>query len=256
MLAKERQNRICQLLQKSGAVTTTGLVERFGVSLETVRRDLLALECDGKLSRVHGGAVAAVQMQPYPELPQRNQSYSTQKYALSAAAADFVQEGDIIAVDSGSTATVFAQVLKERFQDLTVVTYSRDVFELLCDRFAVILCSGHYIREERSFYGPLALDTLSKLHVRKAFVCPSAVSLEFGICDYQQAIYPLQKQLLQCADAVFILADSKKFEKKALYQIEQTKGEYRYITDSELPEEFEKLYRENGICIETGGITK
>ncbi len=253
MFAKERQDLIYQLLQKNGAVTTAGLMEHFGVSIETIRRDLLAMECDGKLSRVHGGAVAQVQMQPYPKLPQRNQSYSSQKYALSAAAADFIREGDIIAVDSGSTATVFAKVLKERFKDLTVVTYSRDVFELLCDQFTVILCGGHYVKEERSFYGPIALETLSKLHVQKAFVCPSAISLEYGLCDYQQTIYPLQKQLLQCADEGFVLADSKKFGKKALYQIEAMRSEYRYITDGELPAELEKLYTENGINVHLGG---
>ncbi len=253
MLAKERQNLICQLLQKRGAVTATDLGERFGVSIETIRRDLLALECDGKLSRVHGGAVTAVQMQPYPELAQRNQSYSAQKRSLFATAADFIQEGDTIALDSGSTATVFAQVLKERFRELTVVTYSRDVFELLCEQFTVILCGGHYIKNERGFYGPLALDALSKLHVRKAFVCPSAVSLQYGICDYQEFLYPMQSQLLKCADEILILADSRKFEKKALYQLETMRSEYRYITDGELPAEFEKLYAENGINVYLGG---
>lgn len=253
MLAKERQNLICELLRKNGAVTTAGLMERFAVSIETIRRDLLVLERSGQLSRVHGGAVASSDMQPYPELPQRNLSYSAQKRALSFAAAEFISDGDIIAVDSGSTAKVFAQVLKESFKELTVVTFSRDVFELLCDRFTVILCSGHYMKDERTFYGPLTLDTLSKLHVQKAFLCPSAVSLEYGICDYQEPLYLLQKQLLKCGEEILVLADSRKFEKKALYRIDAMRSEYRYVTDGELPEELKKLYAENGIHIYTGG---
>ena len=73
-------------------------------------------------------------------------------------------------LDEDGAEEVFAQVLKECFQNLTVVTFSRDVFELLCDQFTVILCSGHYMKDERTFYGPLTLDTLSKLHVQKAFL--------------------------------------------------------------------------------------
>lgn len=58
MFARERQEKIYEQLQKSGAVTTSGLVNVFHVSIETIRRDLLAMELQGRLSRVHGGAVA------------------------------------------------------------------------------------------------------------------------------------------------------------------------------------------------------
>lgn len=255
MLAKERQDLICGMVKKDGAVTTGALVERFGVSLETVRRDLLELEKAGKLSRVHGGAVAAGDMQPPMELGQRNLAHSPQKQALSGAAAEFVCEGDIIAVDSGSTAIHFAQALKERFRKLTVVTHSRDVFDLLCDHegFTVILCGGHYLRQERAFYGPLALETLGKLRVQKGFLFPSAVSLEAGICDYQQELLPVQKALLGASEQVFVLADSSKFEKKALLRLADMDRDYTYVTDGGLAEEIRRLYGENGIRIHTGG---
>lgn len=254
MLAKERQDAVCALLKKDGAVTTGKLMEQFGVSIETVRRDLLVLEEAGQLQRVHGGAVAAGDMQPILALPQRNQARSAQKQELSRTAAAFVSEGDILAVDSGSTAILFAQALKQRFSSLTVVTHSRDVFDLLCDHrdFTVILCSGHYLKSERAFYGTLTLDALRNLHVRKAFLFPSAVSLEFGICDYQQDLCLVQKQLLAASDRVFVLADSSKFEKKALLQLSPMKREYTYITDSDLPEEIKNLYAENGLQVIKG----
>ena len=254
MLAKERQDAIFVMVSKDGAVTTGKLMEQFNVSIETVRRDLLVLEKAGRITRVHGGAVAAGQMQPVMALHQRNQARSEEKQELSETAMAFVSEGDIVAVDSGSTAILFAQALKEHFSNLTVVTHCRDVFELLCDHreFTVILCSGHYLRSERAFYGTLTLDTLQKLHVRKAFLCPSAVSLEFGICDYQPELCLVQKQLIAAAEKVFVLADSSKFEKKALLQLASMKKEYTYITDRKLPEEIRKLYAENGIQIIKG----
>lgn len=255
MLAKERQEQICAAIKKNGAVTTGALVEAFGVSLETIRRDLLELEKAGRLTRVHGGAVAAGEMQPPMELPQRNRSHSAQKLALSRLAAELVEEGEILGVDSGSTAILFAQALKERFRKLTVVTHSRDVFELLCDyeAFTVILCGGHYLGQERAFYGPLALETLGKLRVQKGFLFPSAVSLEAGICDYQQELLTVQKALLEASEQVFVLADSSKFEKKALLRLSDMERNYTYITDGGLPEEIRRLYTENGIRIHTGG---
>ena len=68
MLADERQDKIYDMVKRSGAVTTSNLVDFFGVSIETIRRDLLSLEQNGRLTRVHGGAVAKIAMKPFKEL--------------------------------------------------------------------------------------------------------------------------------------------------------------------------------------------
>ena len=93
---------------------------------------------------------------------------------------------------------------------------------------------------------------LKNLHMQKAFVFPSALSLEYGICDYQEDLYPIQKQLIQSSDDIFVLADSSKFEKKALLKVEEMKKTYTYVTDSDLPEELLQLYRENDRIIYKG----
>lgn len=258
MLAKERQKKIMEMIRKNGAVTVSQLIEIFDVSLETVRRDLLSMEQKGQLSRVHGGAVQKGEMKPFSELRQRNQEYNREKRELSLKAAEVIADGDVIAVDSGSTAILFAEVLKEKFSSLTVVTNSHDVFEILCNHadFSVILCAGHYLRRENAFYGSLAIEMLKKLHCQKAFIFPSAISLEFGICDYQKEMYDVQKQMLSMAEEIFVLADSSKFEKKALLKLEDMKHEYCYITDSNLSEELKILYQENNIRVLTGGKQK
>jgi len=255
LLAKERQNQILKMLQKEGAVTAAGLVERFEVSMETVRRDLLTMEQNGLLTRVHGGAVTGGEMKLFRDLAHRNQEYHEQKRELARNALQCVSEGDYIAIDAGSTAVAFAEALKERFSRLTVVTYCLDVCEILRDhdQMEVILCGGHYMKGENSFYGELTLEMLDKLHVQKAFVFPSAISLEFGICDYQRDFYMLQKKLMGISDNVYILADSSKFEKKALLKLDEMKPEYGYVTDSGLSAELKKLYQENQITIINGG---
>ncbi len=254
MLANERRRKINELIQRNGAVTTANLVETFKVSVETVRRDLLEMEEAGSLVRVHGGAVVKGDMKPFKMLSDRNKEFVREKYALSVKAAEFISEGDIISVDSGSTAVFFAQMLREKFSDLTVVTHSLDVFEALKDYkdFKVILCGGHYLREENAFAGELTLNMLSDVHVNKAFVFVSAISLDKGIYDYQKEIYQLQKKMLQTADKVFVLADSSKFEKTGLLKLSDMKTEYVYITDSSLNEQVLDLYKENDIKIYLG----
>ncbi len=251
MLAKERCDRIYAMIQEQGAVTTAKLVELFGVSTETIRKDLLFLERQGLLSKVHGGAVSKGDMRPFLELPERSKKQTPQKKELSLRAADFITDGDIIGIDSGSTAVMLAEVIRERFSVLTVITYSYDVFEILQRQpgFSVILCGGCYLPSENAFCGALTLDMLSRLHMQKAFLCPSAISLEYGICDYQKDLYQIQRQLMKSADDIYILADSSKFEKKALLKLDDTKSEYHYVTDGDLSEELKQLYTENHITV-------
>lgn len=251
MFAKERQDKIHEMVCKNGAVSTSDLVKCFEVSIETVRRDLLEMENKGLLARVHGGAVKVGEMPPFYDLAKRHQSRSAEKTALAQIAITEVNEGDFIAVDSGSTAIHFTEAIRDRFTNLTVVTYSLDVLEILRDHKSIqtILCGGHYLHQENSFYGMLTLDMLDHLHVDKAFICPSAVSLEYGIYDYQPDFAMVQKKMMEISNNVYVLADSGKYEKRALIKLDDMKPEFTYVTDGGLSEELKRLYRENGIHV-------
>ena len=251
MFANERRNIILQMAKKDGAVTTASLVKHFGVSIETIRRDLLSLEENGHITRVHGGAVVASEMKNFLALEERNEENNTLKEELSSIAAEYVCEGDIIGVDSGSTAIFFAKELRKKFRKLTVITHSLDVFNLLSrhEGFSLILCGGYFKSEENSFYGSLVTDTLSSLRTDKVFVCPSAISLKGGICDFEQNLYQVQKKLLSIGNSSFILADSTKFEKTALLKIDDMINEYTYIPDSHLSESLFNLYKESGLSV-------
>ncbi len=255
MLANERRKIISEMLQKDGAVTTAALMRRFSVSIETIRRDLLCMEEERLLERVHGGAVLPGEMKAVLSLERRNEAFAAGKEALARTAASLVREGDTVGIDAGSTAVFFAEALKERFSRLTVVTHSIDVFNLLAHHrnFDVILCGGHFIKEENAFYGNLTLEMLDRLHVQKLFLFPTAVSLRYGICDFQEALMAVQKKLLSCGDKIYILADSSKFETRALLKLDDMRPEYVYVTDGGLSKELAGIYKENGMQIITGG---
>ena len=253
MFATERQAKIYEMICKNDAVSTSKLVEKFGVSIETVRRDLLEMEKQNKLKRVHGGAIKIGDMRPFIELPQRHRSREKEKSALAKVAVTMVKEGDFIAVDSGSTAMFFADALKENFERLTIVTHSLDVFQILRDHkdFDILLCAGHYMKNETAFYGMLTIEMLDRIHVEKSFICPSSVSLDHGVCDYHPDLCMVQRKLIDIGNNIHILADNSKFEKRALMKLCDMKPEYKYISDNDLKEELKELYRENGINILT-----
>ncbi len=253
MLAQERQSMIQDLLRRDSAVSVSDLCARFNVSVETVRKDLMFLEKNGLLTRVHGGAVPVEGMRSYINLSNRNEMNSAGKRELSLCAVDHIHEGEIIAIDSGSTASYFAEVVKDRFDTLTVVTYSLDVLQILNENqnIRVILCGGDYLPAERAFCGYFALHMLSQIHAHKAFVCPSALSLKQGFSDFQTDLFPLQKALIDHADQVFVLADSSKYEKYGLLKIDDMRSDYTYITDSHLSDELYRLYTENGLNLIT-----
>ncbi len=251
MFTEERREEIISMLHKNGAVSVSGLTEHFSVSVETIRRDFLELEKIGLLKRVHGGAIIINQTKKYLNLDARERDNKDKKTELSRNAMFCIHEGDVIGIDAGSTANVFADMLTEHFSDLTVVTHSLDVFNRICHHknFKVILCSGHFSKEENAFYGPLCKEVLKKLHMQKAFIFPSAVSIRGGVCDYNETLSEIQKIYVENSDSIYVLADSSKYEKNALLKITDMLPQYTYITDSKLSEDLKKMYKENQMTV-------
>ena len=254
MLANTRRNKICKLLKEQSAVTTAALAKKFDVSIETIRKDLLSLERENELVRVHGGAVLKAAARPYWELSKRLDDKRSEKTEVSRLAAKFIKNGDAIAVDTGSTAIEFIETLMEQFDTLTIVTHSMDVFQKAHDfkNFNILLCGGYFLNHENSFYGTFAKDMLDNIHVSKVFIFPWAVSLSNGICDSQPQLAEMQKKLLTVGDKVIVLADSSKYEKSALIKVADMSPHYLYITDSQLPDEVKEVYKNNDITIITG----
>ncbi len=253
MLSQERQKCIRDILSKNGAVTTTLLTEKFGVSVETIRRDLIALESAGLLKKVHGGAVRVGDTPRQRTLFERIENNEHAKKQIAKTAANLIQNGDTIGIDSGSTTACLADELIQKFDTLTVITHSLDVFEIMHghNNIRVILCGGDFCEEEHAFCGHLTEQMLNNLYISKLFLSPTAVSLRFGICEWNSDLCMIQKKLSERADAVYYLADSSKFETKALIKIDDVSENSPIITDTGLSDEIRRLYTQNGVKIIT-----
>ena len=253
MFADVRRKEICKILKEKSAVKVTYLSEKFGVSIETIHKDLLFLEKNNELSRVHGGAVLKPSADRYIDFPSRIEERKPQKNEISRIASKFVQNGDIIAMDCGSTALELIEVLKEKLDSLTVVTHSLDVFLRACNykNFNVILCGGFFDRAENAFYGDFALKMLGEIRVSKAFIFPSSISLGNGIFEHLPYLSQMQREIINSSDEVYILADSSKFGKSSLVKTCDINEKFTYISDSSLSNEIKEIYKSNNIQIIT-----
>ena len=254
MFALERYQAIKNLICEKGSVSISELTALFGVSSETIRKDLLILERDKVLIRTHGGAVNAKNHSTIMPFKERLKSNVEGKVELCRYAAKYIKNGDTISIDAGSTAIELAKLVSSMFSRLTVVTHCLDVFNILSknDGIDLVLCGGEYNREENSFTGNITVESIDKIHTEKAFVFPSGVSLKYGVTDYDGGFLRIQKAMMDNADKVFILADSDKYEKAAYTKLCSVTQEHIYITDSAISQEIYNLYRENKINIVAG----
>lgn len=210
MFAEERQAQICALLEENHMVRATDLTRKFQVSLETIRRDLCALECQGLLRRVHGGAMQVRERTTFFDFTARLQVQNSQKRSIAGCAIKQIAEGDVIALDGGTTTLEMAKILPQHFQHLTVITNSIPVLTVLTEgsSFQVVVPGGQLAFSERTLYGDMALEQLKKFHADKAFLSPSGVSLEAGFTDYHLDLIRLQQGYISISDRIIMLADS------------------------------------------------
>ena len=203
MLAKQRYNKILELLDKDGIVHTAELVKLMGVSSETVRKDLEYLDNQGRLSRVHGGAVP-VDIGTTPDMPGgyislqiRNSQHLEQKSAITAKAASMVEEGQIIALDYGSTSQMMALTLKERFHRLTVVTNSIQNALILAENpgITIILTGGVLNRDEYTLVNDFSA-TLESIHIDIMFMTVTGIDPVVGIIT-DGGITPLMEEKIR-----------------------------------------------------------
>lgn len=251
MFANERRVKIAEMLERRSSVTVAELTDAFQVSLETIRRDLEYLERQGALKRVHGGAITVRKMQSYSSLSARVTEHREEKRRLALAAIPYIREGDCISLDTGSTSFELAALLCEHFHELTVVTNSLQVFQILSGKegFQTILTGGFYMPDEKTFYGHLTLDMIRQLHVSKYFIAPSAISLDFGISDHIHELVAVPRALIDISDQIIVQADSSKFETCAALKICDLNPRFLYLTDSSLPDEILEAYKKASINI-------
>lgn len=211
MYAEERQDEIARQAQAQGRVDVAELALAFSVSLETVRRDLTALERTGVLRRVHGGAIPAERLRHEAALSVRAGTQTEQKRRIAEAALAELDGATTVLLDAGTTTAQLAERLPAG-RDLTVVTNALPIALALSARtdLTVHLLGGRVRRTTKATVDHVALAGLAEITVDVAFLGANGVSVERGLTTADPAEAAVKRAMVAAARRVVVLADASK----------------------------------------------
>jgi DeoR/GlpR family transcriptional regulator of sugar metabolism len=218
-LALDRRSRIASIVRERGSVRASELSDLFGVTDETIRRDLTRLAESGVLRRLHGGAVAD-HTRTETNFARRLREHEGEKVAIARAAARLVSDGSTIIIDSGTTTLHFARALRDK-RDLVVITNAvTNAVELMENPNVTVVLTGGTVRAATfGAVGDMAVTNLGELRVDLTFLAISGVSLEGGLTypSFEEAA--VKRAMIAAASDVVLLADRSKFGRDSLVRV-------------------------------------
>ena len=238
MLRCQRQDEILSILENRKTIHITDLAKELYVSEATVRRDISTLEKLGLVKRVYGGVMlskyAAV---TDTSLTLRAQESRTQKDMIAAKAAELLYDGASLIMDASSTVQHMIPYLKN-YRDLTVITNSLKVIELLDGIDIRVLCTGgHYISRNRALAGPAAMEMLRGIYADFFFFSTQGISLTGEISDFSEGETELRRLMLSRATRSYFLCDQSKIGQSYLFKLCDSNDVDGIISDGELPKD-------------------
>jgi len=248
-LAPRRLDNLRELIRGKGVIRVEEICSQLRVSPATVRRDLDQLEEAGTIRRVHGGAVSVDSRLEEPLFDDKASIAEREKHHIAQAALQFVEAGDTIYLDGGSTVLEFAQLLHDR-TNLTVVTNSlRAAHELAGRGPRLILIGGELRRLSQTMVGPLTRCILQGLHLDKAFMGTIGLTLKEGLTTTDPGEAYTKELVMSQARQVILLADSGKAGKVAFARAGRLENIHVFVTDKALDKNFAKELIKKGIKV-------
>ncbi|MFT3992321.1 MAG: DeoR/GlpR family DNA-binding transcription regulator [Luteolibacter sp.] len=242
MIAAERHLRILELARREGSVRTTELARDYDVTEETIRRDLDLLTRQGKLRRIHGGAMDVSSARE--ELPQneRRTRQLTEKTAIAKTAATLLSPSETILLDASSTAIEFAAQLPIGMP-LRVVTYSLDVVDQLIHQphIEIIQLGGSYEARGRRFSGFITEASLSAIRIDRFFYSGGGFDLERGLSEPNQEQARLKRLMIHHAAWNCVLIDHTKLGAQADFFAATPEQIHAVVSDAAAAEYFNDL---------------
>jgi DeoR family fructose operon transcriptional repressor len=233
MYAEERQTDIVGRARTQGRVDVTVLAEEFGVTTETVRRDLTVLERHGLLRRVHGGAIPVERLGFEPALATRDTVMVAEKERIAKAALAEVPEQGAILLDAGTTTGRLAEILPTE-RELTVVTNSVPIVMTLSHRanLTLLLLGGRVRRTTLAAVDAWALAALADTYVDVAFLGTNGISVERGLTTPDPAEAAVKRAMLAASRRGVVMADHSKIGADRLARFGSLEDIDMFVTDS------------------------
>jgi DeoR family fructose operon transcriptional repressor len=247
---EERKPKIVEYLQEHARASVQELSKVFQVSESTVRRDLQELEDANLLKRTHGGAVCLENVNFEPTFVEKEDKFRKEKESIAKKASEFIQDGDTLVIDSGTTTLYLAKEIR-RFSNLKVVTNSIIVAQELqgISGIEVIIIGGTLRQNTLAMVGPIAEQTLSMLRVDKAFIATNGLDLQVGLTTPNILEAATKTKMIDIAKQVFIVADHTKIGKVTFAKFADLARIDTCIVDDKVPEDVIRKMEDSGVCV-------
>jgi DeoR family transcriptional regulator, glycerol-3-phosphate regulon repressor len=232
-----RQSEILEIARVEGKVAVEALAERFGVTVQTIRRDLSDLAMAGKLDRVHGGAImpSGVANIGYEE---RRSLNAEAKAAIARACAALIPDNSSLFINIGTTTEAVARELL-RHQNITVVTNNMNVANILVgnESCAVIVAGGVLRRSDGGLVGDLTTQAIEGFKVDFAIIGTSALDADGDLLDFDPQEVRVSRAIIRQARRTFLVTDSSKLTRSAPVRITSLAEIDAIFTEQPLPPE-------------------
>lgn len=254
MLAAERRNHILEKLHEEKKVVVSELSHLFGVSEETIRRDLERLEKEGLAAKSYGGAVLNENIHmDYPTNVRKKQNVEGKKI-IADLAAGLIHDGDHIMLDASSTVAFVAKALKKK-RNLTVVTNSIEAILEFSDMadWTVLSSGGRLKGSYLALVGARAVEGVTGYHADKAVISCKALHASQGFSDSNDELAQVKRAMLSASGECILAVDSTKLNRLAFARIGNLRDIDILVTDRRPDERMFHILREAKVrCLYPG----
>jgi DeoR family fructose operon transcriptional repressor len=199
---------------------------------------------------VQGGAALRDFIYSQLSVEKRSDEFRLEKQLIGKAAADQINSGDTVILDSGTTTFYVAKCLKER-KNTTIITNALDTADILKDRNGITLIStgGVFIAETHSFVGPLAERMINEIRADKLIMGMGGIGLDGLFTNSHILAVPLKQAMIKASKEIIIVADHSKFGRSALATVATLMDVHKVITDDGVGQEYLEMLAKNNIDV-------
>lgn len=231
---RDRRARIVELVEERESISVKELSSEFGVTEMSVRRDLTAMEGEGLITRVRGGATRPTVGMPSKQYAASSQRNAAVKARIARVAAEYVPAASVVFFYSGSTVARTAASLREEVRDsLTVVTNSLPIINEVnsWEDPHLVAIGGTYLPAYMAFVGPQAMGQLEELNADVAVLGCDGLSSDGGLTTPHQLVAQIGTVLIERARRTIIVADSTKVGRRGFTPIAPVSAIDVLVTD-------------------------
>ncbi len=245
-----RRAQILDLLDAHGRISVTALSSRFSVSEVTIRNDLGRLEQKGLLIRTRGGALKHDRVGIDYTLNEKQKQRFAEKQRIGKKASEYINDGDTIILDSGTTTMEIAKNL-DNFSELTVITNALNIAGYLSNlkNIKVIMPGGFLRQNSLSLVGSPTEQILRNFYVDKLFMGVDGIDCNHGLFTPNVEEAHINQVMIDISHEVFVVTDSSKFLRRSFAFIAPISHINAIITDSDIPSEPKRQLAEFNIDV-------